>query len=78
MMPLMLSEIGIKQSIKKIVGKDDTRRFLKSLGIIEGSEVTIISQMHGNVIIKIKETSIAISKSIANRIMIEFENIKRC
>ena len=34
MMPLMLSEIGIKQSIKKIVGKDDTRRFLKSLGII--------------------------------------------
>lgn len=71
MMPLMLSEIGIKQSIKKIVGKDDTRRFLKSLGIIEGSEPTIISQMHGNVIIKIKETSIAISKSIANRIMIE-------
>ena len=71
MIPLMLSRIGIKQSIKKIIGKDDTRRFLKSLGIIEGSEITIISQMHGNVIIKVKETSIAISESIANRIMIE-------
>lgn len=71
MIPLMLSGIGIKQSIKKIIGKDDTRRFLKSLGIIEGSEVTIISQMQGNVIIKVKETSIAISESIANRIMIE-------
>ena len=71
MIPLMLSRIGIKQSIKKIIGKDVTRRFFKSLGIIEGSEVTIISQMHGNVIIKVKETSIAISESIANRIMIE-------
>lgn len=71
MIPLMLSGIGIKQSIKKIIGKDDTRKFLKSLGIIEGSEVTIISQMDGNVIIKVKETSIAISESIANRIIIE-------
>lgn len=70
MVPLMLSKIGTKQSVKKIIGKDDTKRFLKSLGIIEGSEVTIISQIHGNIIIKVKETSIAINQSVANRIMI--------
>ncbi|MEY8320037.1 FeoA family protein [Lachnospiraceae bacterium 46-61] len=70
MLPLMLSKIGTKQSVKKIIGKDDTKRFLKSLGIIEGSEVTIISQIHGNIIIKVKETSIAINQSVANRIMI--------
>ena len=70
MIPLMLSEIGIKHSIKKFIGKDDTKKFLKNLGVIEGSEITIISHIHGNVIIKVKDTSIAISQSVANRIMV--------
>ena len=39
------------------------------LGFVEGSEITIISQMQGNVIVKIKDTRIAISKSMASRIM---------
>lgn len=70
MMPLMMAEVGIPQSIKKINGKDDTKRFLKNLGFVEGSEVTMISQIDGNVIVKVKESRIAISKAMANRIMI--------
>ena len=66
----MMANVGEVQSIKKINGKDDTKQFLKNLGFVEGSEITIISQMQGNVIVKIKDTRIAISKSMASRIMV--------
>ena len=70
MMPLIMAETGVTQSIKKINGKDDTKRFLENLGFVVGSEVTIISQIEGNVIVKIKEARVAISKSMASRIMV--------
>ncbi len=70
MMPLIMAETGVAQSIKKINGKDDTKRFLENLGFVVGSEVTIISQIEGNVIVKIKEARVAISKSMASRIMV--------
>lgn len=69
-MPLIMVETGVTQSIKKINGKDETKRFLRNLGFVEGSEVTIISQIQGNIIVKIKESRVAISKSIASRIMV--------
>ena len=70
MIPLMMARMGEVQSIKKITGKDDAKQFLKNLGFVEGSEITIISQIQGNVIVKIKDSRIAISKSMANRIMV--------
>ena len=70
MMPLIMAETGVIQSIKKINGKDYTKHFLKNLGFVEGSEITIISQIQGNIIVKIKESRIAISKSMASRIMV--------
>ena len=70
MMPLIMAETGVMQYIKKINGKDDTKRFLENLGFVVGSEVTIISQIEGNVIVKIKEARVAISKSMASRIMV--------
>ncbi len=69
-MPLIMAETGVIQFIKKINGKDDIKQFLKNLGFIEGSEVIIISQIQGNVIVKIKETRIAISKTMASKIIV--------
>lgn len=54
-----------------IHGKDETRRFLESLGFVEGGEVTVVSELGGNLIVNIKDTRIALSKAMANRIMIE-------
>lgn len=70
MMPLTLVETGIPQVIKKIGGKDETRRFLESLGFVTGGEVTVISELHGNMIVNVKEARIAISKAMASRIMV--------
>ncbi len=69
-MPLMLANKGNELSIKKITGNDETRRFLNSLGFVAGENVTIISELGGNMIIKVKGARVALDKSMASRIMV--------
>lgn len=69
-MPLSMARTGEKNLIKKITGKDQTRQFLANLGFVEGESVTIISEMAGNLILNIKDTRVALDRSMANRIMI--------
>ena len=67
MMPLTMAKAGEKNTIKKIGGKEDVRRFL---GFVVGSDVTVVSENNGNVIVNIKESRVAISKEMANKIMV--------
>ena len=69
-MPLTLAQTGQLNAVKRIGGKEEVRRFLNSLGLIEGSEVMLVSQNQGNVIVKVKESRVAISREMANKIMI--------
>ena len=69
-MPLSLSPIGSIATIKAIKGKDETRRFLESLGFVVGGSVTVVTEMNGNLIVNVKESRVAISKSMANRVMV--------
>ena len=69
-MPLTMVKIGQTNSIKRISGRDEPRKFLASLGIIEGSEVTVVAEFSGNVILSIRDTRIALDKCMANRIMV--------
>ncbi|BDF57652.1 iron transporter FeoA [Christensenellaceae bacterium] len=70
-MPLTMARAGVRSFICKINGKDEVRRFLGNLGFVEGENVTVISEMGGNMIVSVKDARIAISKSMANRIMIK-------
>lgn len=67
-MPLTFAKAGEINSIKRIGGKDETKRFLNSLGFVEGSEITIVSENAGNLIVNVKDTRVAISREMANRI----------
>lgn len=69
-MPLSMMKIGEKKKIVKITGKDETRRFLENLGFTEGAEVMVVSVIAGNMIVNIKESRVAIDKTMANRIMV--------
>ncbi len=69
-MPLTLAGIGEENTIKCINGKDDTKNFLAGLGFVAGAPVTIMSYMAGNVIVNICDTRIAISREMANRIIV--------
>jgi ferrous iron transport protein A len=70
MMPLTFANVGEKNSIKKIGGKEDSRQFLENLGFVPGTPVTVITQIAGNVIVNIKESRVAISREMASKIMI--------
>lgn len=69
-MPLMMARAGECNTIKRINGQDETKRFLENMGFIPGGAITIVSEIGGNMIVNIKEARVAISKSMANRIMI--------
>ncbi len=57
-------------SIIKINGRDEQKRFLESLGFVEGAEVSVINKTGGYVIVSIKESRVAISSSVANKIIV--------
>lgn len=69
-MPLSLAPVGSVVQIQAIKGKDETRRFLENLGFLAGTPVTVITDLGGNLIVHVKESRVAISKSMANRILI--------
>lgn len=69
-MPLSMAGAGETNYIRKIIGKDQVRRHLENLGFVIGEPVTVISQMNGNMILSIKNSRIALDKSMANRIMV--------
>mgnify|MGYP000069317411 FL=1 len=70
MMPLSMIPEGQPSVIKKIGGREETRRFLENLGFVVGGTVTVISQMGGNMIVNVKDARVAIGKDMANKIMV--------
>lgn len=70
MMPLTLAKVGEVNIIKRIGGKQDVRAHLENLGFVAGGRVSIVNTIGGNVIVNVKESRIAISKEMAQKIMI--------
>ena len=70
MMPLTMLNTGEPSTIKKVSGKEETRRFLENLGFVPGGEVTVVSEIDGNMIVNIKDSRVAIGKDMANKIMV--------
>ncbi len=69
-MPLTMTNPGEQQTIKKVGGKEDTKQFLENLGFVVGGCVTVISDIGGNLIVKVKDSRVAIGKDMANKIMV--------
>ena len=69
-MPLTMTRAGEVKEIKRIGGKEEVRKFLETLGFVVGSRVSVVAENHGNVIVNIKDSRIAISQEMANKIMV--------
>ena len=70
MMQLTLAAIGEENLIKKIGGKAEVKKHLENLGFVVGGNVTVITTLGGNVIVNVKEARVAISKEMAQKIMV--------
>ena len=69
-MPLGLANVGDVNIIKQINGRDDVRQHLAELGFVPGAEVSVVSELGGNLILSVKESRIALDKTMAMRIMV--------
>ncbi|MDD6347393.1 MAG: FeoA family protein [Lachnospiraceae bacterium] len=70
MMPLTVADAGTDYIVKRIGGKPEVKKHLENLGFIVGTGVSVITIIGGNVIVKVKESRVAISREMAQKIMI--------
>ncbi len=70
MMPLTMAKVGETVTVRKISGRDDVRQHLAELGFVVDSDVTVVSEIGGNLIVQVKDSRIALDKTMANRIMV--------
>ena len=69
-MPLSMVKEGEINTICKVGGKEETRKFLENLGFVSGGEVTVVSQINGNIIVNVKGSRVAIGMDMANKVMV--------
>ncbi len=69
-MPLSMVKEGEPNIIRKVGGKEETRRFLEKLGFVAGGMVTVVSEIDGNLIVNVKDSRVAIGREMANKILV--------
>ncbi len=73
-MPLTMAMAGEPNVIKKVGGKEETKRFLENLGFVTGGLVTVVSEIGGNVIVNVKDSRVAIGKDMANKVIVAVQS----
>lgn len=69
-MPLSMATLGEAYEIKRIGGREETKRFLETLGFVVGANIILIAKNNGNVIVNVKDSRVAISQEMASKIMV--------
>ncbi|MBQ9685140.1 MAG: ferrous iron transport protein A [Oscillospiraceae bacterium] len=70
MMPLYVADVGEENIIKKVGGNPEMKKHLEDMGFVVGGSVTVVSTINGNLIVKVKESRVAISREMATKIMV--------
>ena len=70
MMPLTMAKTGETVTIRKITGRDEVRQHLAELGFVVDSDVTVVNEVAGNLVLQVKDSRIALDRTMANRVMI--------
>ncbi len=69
-MPLVMADTGEENVIKRVGGSPEMKKHLEDMGFVAGGTVTVMNTIGGNLIVKVKESRVAISKEMAGKIMI--------
>ena len=70
MMPLSMAKPGETVTIRKITGKAEVRKHLAELGFVVDTEVTVVNELGGSLILQVKDCRVALDRQMANRVMI--------
>ena len=69
-MPLNLADFNTKYKISKVCGQEKQRHYLESLGFVAGSEIELLSEIHGYYVVMVKGSKFGIEKSMAKKIIL--------
>ena len=69
-MPLSMVEEGEPKTIVKVGGKEEVRKFLENIGFVDGTVVTVVSSLGGNMILKVKDSRVALGRDMASKIQV--------
>ena len=70
MMPLCLADEGVELVIKRIGGSPEMKKHLEDMGFTVGGSISITNKLGENVIVRVKESRVAINNETARRIMV--------
>ena len=62
MMPIIMADPGKPGLITRVGGSNEVRQHLADMGFVPGGGVTVVSTIGGNVIVRVKESRVAISR----------------
>ena len=74
-MPLSMVEEGEPKTIVKVGGKEEVLKFLENLGFVDGTVVTVVSSLGGNMILKVKDSRVALGRDMASKIQVAQKNV---
>ena len=69
-MTMSMVEEGEPKTIVKVGGKEEVRKFLENLGFVDGTVVTVVSSLGGNMILKVKDSRVALGRDMASKIQV--------
>jgi len=69
-MPITMSRGGDRVTIREITGDEKVRQHLAELGFVVGQEITVVAEIAGNLILRVKESRVALDRDMAHRILI--------
>ena len=70
MIPLNYATAGEENVIVRVGGNPEMKKHLEDMGFVTGGIVRVVSEMGGNLIVDVKDTRIAISREMAQKIMV--------
>lgn len=70
MTPLLMAKPGEINTIAAVRGKNEIKRHLENMGFVEGTNITVITEFDGNLIVSVKDARVALSKNMASKIYI--------
>ena len=70
MLPLSYATPGEANVIRKVSGTPEVKKHLENLGVVPGSSVSVLRRSGGNLIVKVKESRVAIGEEMARKIMV--------
>ncbi len=76
MLPLTFVKAGDLAKVIKVHGKDNVKKHLADLGFVDGTIVNVISSHDGDIILNVKDSRLAVTREMADKIMIELVDRK--